>query len=216
MTLVWKLGAIVAACGVSLAQAQQNIDIPSDVGVALSASPTGGLVPGARIDLAVSATNYGPERVDLLELESSDILNQFVFVHGSSDCSMGPVTFTDTSGNPTSSVLRWLAIIGPPYLEVGATIQCHFAVTVSPRAPFNPSLTIGFPFFADLNEGNDTATVQFAQVPPSVVSVPASSLFALLLQSVLLIFAALSPNYSFKRTAVTGCGTIRRYAAAAA
>lgn len=138
-----------------------NIHVDADIGVTLSASPTSNLVPGQTVDLSLTATNYGPGVADVLTLQSSDILASLQFVHGSSDCGIVPVTFADDQGRPTSQVLRWNAVIGPPYFNAGDTVHCHLQALVLPTAPKQFTLSVGIPFLTDLNSANDTASVAF-------------------------------------------------------
>ncbi|GAA0722092.1 hypothetical protein [Dokdonella soli] len=168
------VAATVWAIVTNVAQAQ--IVIPSDIGVTLSVTPSTNLAPGEQMNVTLSVTNYGPERVDVFSLRSSDILDALSLVRNSNDCALHTYLFTDPTGRPTSSLLQWNVTLGggPTFFNVGETITCHFKLALAAQAPQSLSLSFGFPFFADINPDNDTASVQLqraAVLPPAPIPV---------------------------------------------
>ncbi|HET9031667.1 MAG TPA: hypothetical protein VFN25_02050 [Dokdonella sp.] len=63
-----------------------NIMVPADVSVNLVAEPNSGLVSGQPITFTLSATNHGPEPVDVVAFSSSQFTNEFEVFIATTDC----------------------------------------------------------------------------------------------------------------------------------
>jgi len=149
--------ALALLCALHFGANARSEGIPSDVSVALSASPTTDLAPGQIIDFTLSFTNHGSEPIAFLSLHSNDFLSEYDLSKNSNDCVLTVVTVDgDTFFEYYYSWLPTLfAEIAP-----GETRVCHFKSALSASAP--PVVALTFRLGGDLvdqNPSNDAATV---------------------------------------------------------
>lgn len=173
---------------VAAAAKTQTIVLPSDVSVTLTAAPTAGLTTGQPIDFTLTVTNRGPVPVHILELTSSNWIDQFDVIPYSASCDMGVTVvdlidsfyyfyFWDVAGLP-----------GTPDLGAGETRTCHFQLALASNAPASTMFSFGLPdFIVDPNPNNDRATVTLQRL---VATVPALSPAILVLLAGLLASVA--------------------------
>jgi hypothetical protein len=175
---VLGLAAFFAA-GELLAQQQP---IPADIGVTMTATPSTGLHTGQVIDIALTATNYGPEPADSLELDSS------YFYHEFSITNIDLVACYQFGGSMSDGVLPvfdafWI-IAGVPGtgmqpLAVGETRTCRFQLVLMADAPQVTPFSFGVStFYSDINSANNIATVYLQR---AITAVPLLGRSAILL-----------------------------------
>src|SRR5215475_10124641 len=80
------LTAICFALVATAHAAAPPINVPSDIAVTLTATPTSNLVPGQRIYFTLTVTNLGPATVNNLVVQSSPIYGEFDPYTGTVDC----------------------------------------------------------------------------------------------------------------------------------
>jgi hypothetical protein len=182
------LALILMAIATEIAHAQ--IVLPSDVGVAMIASPTTNLQPGQPIDMTLTVTNYGPAAVPILVLASSVYVDEMYLVSQNAAECYSVLDVIDLANGTAEYQLQWyvagLGGVLPPF-PPGA-ITCHFQIALTPSAPSTYSFSFGLPhsFETDPNPSNDRATVVLQRAPPQPVLVPALSRAMLLLLAGLL------------------------------
>jgi hypothetical protein len=165
-----------------------SIVLPSDVSVTLTAARTIDLTTGQPVDFTLNVTNHGPAPVHILELTSSNWVDQFHIVPGSASCYIGVTVvdlidsfyyfyFWDVAGLP-----------GTPDLGAGETKTCHFQLALTVHARATTSFSFGLPdFIVDPDPSNDRATVTLQR---AVATVPALSAAMLVLLAGLLALTA--------------------------
>lgn len=188
----WALAIFAAAGGVSYAQ---QIILPSDVGVTLSATPTSDLAPGEPIDMTLTVTNYGPAPITNLELTSSDFVDELQFVSEDlQECYLALVV-VDTITGSFYYYTEWLVtgLPGQPPFIAGETLICHFQIALTAQASPVLPFSFGLPnFIGDSNPSNDRAAVSLQRVGApagGAAPVPALSPAMLLLLAGLLATA---------------------------
>lgn len=177
-----------------------SIVLPSDVSVTLTAARTIDLTTDQPVDFTLSVTNHGPAPVHILELTSSNWVDQFYIVPGSASCYIGVTVvdlidsfhyfyFWDVAGLP-----------GTPDLGPGETKTCHFQLALTAHARATTVFSFGLPdFIVDPDPSNDRATVTLQR---AVAVVPALSSAMLVLLTGLLALTA--TMVSRRRGSVSG------------
>jgi len=165
------------------ARAATASDIPADIGVSLSASPSTNLVTGEQINITVSATNYGPSPAPTVVLLSSPFANEIgSFASDPEECFLF-VTVVDAISTPYYFINWDVANAHTPGsspLNPGETRTCHFQFALTQQA--GPITTFDFhlaTLFTDLNVANNIAAVQLRRVAPTPA--PTLSLLSLLI-----------------------------------
>jgi Domain of unknown function DUF11 len=173
-------------CGYGPSFAEQ---IPSDIGVTMTAAATDQLTVGQPVDVTITVTNYGPNPAPLLVLNSSYYTNAIeVRPQSSSECFFGGAQ-SRPKGLGAVSVLFWYVagVEGQRTLEVGETRSCHIQLTLSARAPVDEPLPFSFQVGGaippDLNPNNNVSSIVLQLAFPTI---PALSAAAILLLIVLL------------------------------
>jgi len=165
--------AILLLTILACAQLRAQQQIPADIGVTMTASPSTGLHTGQVIDITLTATNSGPDPADQLELESSwfyhefaitqiDLVACYQFGGAMSESEPHPwfVAFWILSGVPGT---------GMQPLAVGETRTCYFQLVLMADAPAVTPFTFGVStYFSDINPSNNSATVYLRRAVPSI------------------------------------------------
>jgi hypothetical protein len=207
----------------------QPLAIPADIGVTMTATPSTGLHTGQAIDIAITATNYGPQAADHLELSSAYYWNEYAITQiDAVACYQFAGAIGEGPGHPwyiDSWIIAGVPDTGMQPFAVGESRTCHFQLTLMAAAPAVTAYTFGVPtFFSDINPANNVATVYLQRALAAVPIFGRSSIF--LLVALVTLAGAWRlvntrarhtlANYSLKRTAVMGARAIMRCAAAAA
>jgi hypothetical protein len=188
--LHFLLASAVFATATGISHAQQLI-LPSDVGVTLTATPSANLVPGQPIDLTLTVTNYGQFPVTELPLSSSQFVDELNLISSSGDCFVVTIV-ADLQNGGFYDFLSWLVTISEPF-NAGETLTCHFLIALTSQAPQALPFSFGLPpDVADPNPSNDRVTVLLLR---PVEPVPALSSVWLLLLAGMVVIA----GYLFER-----------------
>ncbi len=184
-TLRWLLAVtLFASVSMRPGVSAGELSIPSDIAVALTASPDVDLVPGEPITFSVSTTNLGPEPVNLLLLISSDFYDQFGPSDVPNDC---PGLVVVVSDGETFHYNFWWYPTDAGILAVGETRVCPITLTLTSQAPPTMQFSFGLPYFiTDLNPANDSATVTLRRAIAAAAPIPALSPATLLVLTALL------------------------------
>jgi hypothetical protein len=173
--------ALVASHGPSFAE-----QIPTDIGVTMTASQTSQLAVGQPVDVTITVTNYGPNPAPLLALNSSYYTNAIeIRPQSSSECFFGGAQ-SRPEGQGAVSVLFWYVagIEDQPTLEVGETRSCHILLRLSARASVNVPLPFSFVVSgdnpADLNLDNDVSTIFLELAFPTIPALSSAMKFLLI------------------------------------
>lgn len=144
-----------------------DVQLPSDVSVAVSAEPTSNLVPGQPVTFVVAVTNNGPAPLLNFGISSSPLYPEQIDLYGSTtDCAVVVTSVTDgtldyyydVTWYPTDS--SYTSSNDLP-LAVGETRSCHFTFPVGFAPP--PTFTIDFHLgnlWNDTNATNDMGSVR--------------------------------------------------------
>ncbi len=172
MNLSGFLLTIVATVAAPVHAQVPPTQIPSDISVTFTATPSTNLVPGQTVAFTVTATNLGPAPVSDLVLLSSLFVDQFDLSHGSVNCPgfVGSVLDAQTG---FFYYFNWYVAgrVGDvAELAVNQTIKCEFTLALSTSAPTSFQFSFGIPnFYTDINSINDTGivTLQRASALPA-------------------------------------------------
>lgn len=149
-------------------------DVPSDIQVRFTATPTTELIPGQPISATLSVTNLGPFDVDRLGIDSPIFHDEFWITEA--DCRALTLTVLDTD-TTYFYIFTW-EVAGAYFgevktLRVGQTLTCNMTVTITRHTPPVYDLTFGLPYFyPDINPSNDSGTVRLQR---AATPVPAAS-----------------------------------------
>lgn len=169
------LGLMLLASAVEAAPAG-IIEIPSDIGVTLAASPTTNLRPSQPIDMTLSVTNFGPNTEPLVVVSSTVFVDEMSVVSTNFDECLLQLIVGDLSNGGYDYRINWdVADPDSPPIAAGETRTCHFQIALSQHAP--SPYTFGFNLFYvfDPNPRNDSASVVLERAVEAPASVPALS-----------------------------------------
>jgi hypothetical protein len=180
----------VALVTTAHAVAPPPINVPSDIAVTLTATPTANLVPGQRIYFTLTVTNLGPATVNDLVVQSSPIHGEFDPHTGTVDCQYMAVEVADTATD-FYYLLTWFLAGFPGDFPAGETRTCHMSFQITAQASAVTPFTFGLPYdYVDINPSNDTATVFLQRAVDPIPVVPVLSPAMLLLLAGLLATSA--------------------------
>jgi hypothetical protein len=167
-------------------------ELPSDVGVTLTASPTSQLRVGQPIDITFTATNNGMEELPVVITESNRFVDEFDVVSVDPACLLFLVV-EDLADGSYDYLLDWdvaSAYSGTaPALEPGETRVCRFQIALRSSAPAAYSFSFGLSKgFHDPDPSNDRETVVLQRAAAAPAQVPALS------AAMLWLLAALSAS----------------------
>jgi len=172
------------------AAAPPPTNVPSDIDVTLTATPTNNLVPGQRIDFTLTVTNLGPATVQNVVVQSSPIYGEFDLNNGTVDCQHMAVEVADTATD-FYYLLNWFLAAPFGDFPAGETRTCHISFLITAQASAVTPFSFGLPSdYVDINSGNDSATVFLQRAPAAPVAIPALSSATLLLLVALLAVTA--------------------------
>lgn len=182
-------------------------ELPSDVGVTLTALPTNGLVPGQLVDMTLSVTNYGTEELPVVITDSSFFVDE-IYLSGFNieECFVFTLVL-DLANGGYEYLLDWdvaSAYAGTaPALQPGETRVCHFQIVVTSSLPAVYPFSFGLPAsFHDPNPTNDRATVVLERAgAPSATPVPTLSPAVISLLAVVLALVGAVAYLRQNRTA---------------
>lgn len=151
-----------------------EIELPSDVSIALTAEPNSDLKPGQRITLSLTASNLGVAPVTGLVAGSSPIFDELDLGTGvvvECDGRFG-VAVVDLE-NSFYFVYRW-TVTAPDLdpLAAGETRSCQIEVDYTVWAPVVFPLTFDTTIFTDDNPANNSATVTLLGAVAAPTPVP--------------------------------------------
>jgi hypothetical protein len=136
-------------------------ELPGDVSVTLTATPSVNLVPGERIQFTVTATNLGPSEIaQPFILSSSMIMGELdTGSTESSDCEV-VTEVVDLRNGGSYYLLNW-EVIGlpgsPQSLAVGDTATCHFSEAITSFAPPSLQFSMGLADYGRIPTRTTTA-----------------------------------------------------------
>jgi Domain of unknown function DUF11 len=196
--LSWILAWALAMCGHAHAG---NMDLPTDIGVTMTANPSTNLEPGQIVDVFLTVTNYGPQTANVLVLDSSYFNHEFIISY------VDPITCPEfvgavADGIQPSTVLFWYVSgipgVGTHPLAVSETRTCHLQLTMTTYAPPVTPFSFGVSGYdPDLNPANSSATVYLSQAVPTVPSLDGFA--AMLLMMLLGSWGALGASKAHTR-----------------
>jgi hypothetical protein len=179
------LALILLAITTEVAQAG-IIDIPSDIGVTLTASPTTDLLPGQPIDMTLSVTNYGPESEPIVIVSSTVFVDELNVVETNFDECAIQLVVGDLANGDYDYRIDWtvagLGGVAPP-IAAGETRICHFGIALTQHAPSPYTFAFDLVYVSDPNPGNDNAAVvltRAAAPPPQPVPTLSTAMLGLL------------------------------------
>jgi len=121
------------------------IVLPTDVSVALTASPTSDLQPGQRIEFTVSITNNGPEPVDDLVIRSSPIFNELDVYSVTAECEGDLILTVVDLEDSYYFTFGWFPLTDEwPPIPVGETRTCTLTLDYTAAAPNVFPVTLAF------------------------------------------------------------------------
>jgi hypothetical protein len=176
------LALILLAITLEVAQAG-FIDIQSDIGVTLTASPTTDLLPGQPIDMTLSVTNYGPDPEPNVPVISTMFVDEMYQVSTDFDECVLDLIVSDFAGGHEFNIEWSVAGLGPPPIAAGETRTCHFQIALTRHAPSPYTFGFGLFYVSDPNPGNDNAAVvlnRAAAPPPQPVPTLSTAMLCLL------------------------------------
>jgi hypothetical protein len=182
LTARWSNAAIwlALACGELHAQQQP---IPADIGVTMTATPSSGLRTGSVVDIALTATNYGPESADYLDLDSSYFYHEFDITHIDAVACHQFGGSTADGVHPVFMVFWIVGGLPGVYMQplaVGESRTCHFQLTLMADAPPVTAFTFRVStYFSDINASNDSATVYLTRAIPTTPSLGVTTMLLL-------------------------------------
>jgi Domain of unknown function DUF11 len=178
-----------------------DIELPGDVAVTLTASPTVNLTPGEPIQFTVTATNLGPAAIQQgFVLQSSQIVDQLDIGAAKVDGCFLYVEVVDLRNGGSYYLVEWQVVGapgGPTSLGVGETATCHFSMPITSFAPSSQifSMNLG-EIWRDPNPNDDSASVLLQRAP---IPAPATSMWALLLLAGLVVCGGLESMHAKAR-----------------
>lgn len=179
MQLIRAVVILVFLAGIEVTASAGDFDLPYDVGVTLTASPTDGLLPGQPVDMTLSVTNNGTGELPTVLVTSSVYVDEMKFVSVNADECFLFVVVGDLAGGSYDYRTEWwvsLPDLSPP-IAGGETRVCHFQIAMTELAPATYMFSFGLPdSFHDPDPSNDRATVVLhraaaAPTPVSTLSV---------------------------------------------
>jgi hypothetical protein len=197
MSLTRAAVALVFLAGIEATASAGDFELPYDVDVTLTASPTDDLVPGQPIDMALSVTNNGTGDLSTVLVTSSVYVDEMKFVSVNADECFLFVVVGDLAGGGYDYRTEWwvsLPDLSPP-IAAGETRVCHFQIALTELAPATYTFSFGLPdSFHDPDPSNDRATVvlhRAAGVPTQVPTLSVAMLWLLAALSASIGIAAL-------------------------
>jgi hypothetical protein len=183
--------------------AQQTI--PADIGVTMTATPSTGLRTGQVIDIALTATNYGPGAADYLVLNSSWYFHEFSITNiDAVACYQFGGAVGEGETHP-SFLAEWF-IAGVPDtgmqpFAAGESRTCQFQLVLMADAPPVTVFSFGVStYFSDINPANNVATVYLQRAVAAVPTLNRTSILLLLACVTLVGAVGASRRTSLSRT----------------
>ena len=151
----------------------QPLPIPADIGVTMTVTPSTGLRTGQVLDVALTATNYGPDPADHLELTTPYYWNEYEI---SNIDLVACYQFGGAIGEgPGHSwyiaywIIAGVSDTGMLPLAAGESRTCRFQLTLMAAAPAVTAFTFGVStFFSEINPVINVATVYLRRAVPAV------------------------------------------------
>jgi len=171
-------------CGFSVSvYAGNEVPVPADIRVTLTANPSEHLIPGEPIQAVLTVTNLGPDPVQNLIIQSASFVNEYDIT--AFDCQDFLLVVQDQGNGGYSYVVIWFAVgqlfSQTTQLDVGQSLTCNMTFVLTRAASLNYNVSFGLPNdYIDVNPSNDTGTVTLQQDVPTVPAMGKVSLAILL------------------------------------
>jgi hypothetical protein len=178
MSLTRAAVALVFLAGIEATASAGDFELPYDVGVTLTASPTDDLVPGQPVDMTLSVTNHGSGDLSTVLVTTSVYVDEMQFVSINADECFLFVVVGDLAGGGYDYRTEWwvaLPDLAPP-IAGGETRVCHFQIALTALAPAAYTFSFGLPdSFHDPDPSNDRPSVTLHRAAAAPAQVPALS-----------------------------------------
>ena len=154
--------------------------IPADISVSMTAEPRTNLVTGQPIHFTITATNHGPLPAPILDIFSSEFVNEFDLSNATADCDGILALVAGDTEFGYFYFYDWIVVTAAA-LHPGKARTCHLTLPLSANAPAAFTFTWAIPdFFIDNDSSNNSASVTLRRATAAPATLPALSAPSLL------------------------------------